>query len=195
MNTFVTSDLHLNHANIIRYCKRPWLMKGDLDSNGEWINKSISVDRCLRMNMEIVRRWNERVKPEDLVFHVGDFCFRNAVYNTTAKEWEEHLNGKIIFIKGNHDKNNSTKTNIESLQIYWADTLINIQHYPDRVSGRCRINFVGHVHEYWKFRRVYIGGRNTYLFNVGVDVNNFYPVTMDEAFNYCTKMIKEKKEE
>jgi len=195
MNTFVTADLHLNHANIIRYCKRPWLMKGDLDSDGEWINTGIAEDRCLRMNNELIRRWNERVKPEDLVFHVGDFCFKNAQYKTTSEEWETVLNGKIIFLKGNHDKNNSTKTKIESLQICWADTLINMQHYPDLVDGRCRINFVGHIHEHWKFKKAHVRGKNIYLFNVGVDVNQFYPITMDEATDYCMKMIKEKKEE
>jgi len=60
------------------------------------------------MNEEIIRRWNERVKPEDTVFFLGDFCFKSGSDRgegepVKAQEYIKQLNGNIIFIKGNHD--------------------------------------------------------------------------------------------
>ena len=56
---FYTADLHLGHANIIKYCNRPFK---DVD----------------QMNETLIRNWNSRVKPEDTVIHNGDFCFKNT---------------------------------------------------------------------------------------------------------------------
>ena len=52
---FFTSDTHFNHANIIRFCNRPF--------------KDVS-----HMNEAIISNWNRVVGPEDIVFHLGDFC-------------------------------------------------------------------------------------------------------------------------
>ena len=54
-----TADLHLGHFNIIKYTGRPF--------------KSLK-----EMNETLIRNWNARVKPEDTVFNVGDFCFKNT---------------------------------------------------------------------------------------------------------------------
>ena len=51
---FFTSDLHLGHANIIRYCDRPFANVGEMDA-------------------ELIRRWNETVGEEDVVYFLGDF--------------------------------------------------------------------------------------------------------------------------
>ena len=43
------------------------------------------------------------------------------------------------------------------------------------------INFVGHVHQNWKFKRIVRGCKITDVINVGVDVWNYRPVTIEEA--------------
>ena len=53
---FFTSDLHLSHRNIIKYCKRPFI-----DEN--------------EMNEAIISRWNSIVSPKDIVYVVGDVTF------------------------------------------------------------------------------------------------------------------------
>ena len=53
MNYWWTSDYHFSHFNIIRYCKRPF-------------------ETAEEMNETIIRKHNERVKPEDTVFFLGD---------------------------------------------------------------------------------------------------------------------------
>ena len=64
---FFTSDTHFNHTNIIRFCNRPF--------------KDVS-----HMNETIISNWNRVVGPEDIVFHLGDFCLGGSA------EWVNVLN-------------------------------------------------------------------------------------------------------
>lgn len=191
MNYFFTSDLHLGHANIIKYCGRTQFMTAhDLMVYNVVKNKSRAEQKKFRvsdkslynMNEGIVKRWNERVKPEDTIFCIGDFCFKGGKEGglNKAKYWESKLNGKIIFIKGNHDKNNSTKTIIERLVIGYGGKRICLVHNPEHVREGYEIHFVGHIHNNWTCKRVKYDWRFTDLVNVGVDVWNFYPVKFDE---------------
>ncbi len=167
MNYWFTSDYHLGHFNIIKYCNRPF--------------KTLEA-----MNNTIIRKHNERVKPEDIVFHIGDFCFKNSPggksgegVRTPAIEWEKKLNGKIIHIQGNHDNNNSTKTIIRNLTIKYGGKRVNLVHNPDHASLSHEINFCGHIHNKWKFMKTPI----TILVNIGVDVWNFYPQTFQNIMS------------
>ena len=84
--TFFTSDTHFNHANVIKYCARPF---ASLEA----------------MNREMITRWNAVVGPEDTVYHLGDFAMGKS------SEWPgflRQLNGaRKILIRGNHDGNSS----------------------------------------------------------------------------------------
>ena len=174
MNYWWTSDYHLGHDNIRKYCCRPF--------------KSLK-----QMNETIIKNHNERVKPEDVVFMIGDFCFKNSSGGKkgegtliTAKEYEKKLNGKIIFIKGNHDRNNSCKTIIERIVVKYGGKRINLVHKPEHVDLNYEINFVGHIHQLWKFKRIKKAIGYTDLINVGVDVWNFRPVSFEEINKeYC----------
>jgi len=53
MKHFITADTHFGHANIIKYCQRPF--------------KDVEA-----MDKALIRSWNERVKPEDTVFKKND---------------------------------------------------------------------------------------------------------------------------
>lgn len=78
---FFTSDFHIGHENIIRYCDCPFV-------------SALEMDRYLQ------EEWNNTVGPNDFVYFLGDFCF----------DWKracqvlKTLNGKIVFVSGNHDK-------------------------------------------------------------------------------------------
>ena len=81
---FFTSDTHFNHTNIIRFCNRPF--------------KDVA-----HMNETIIANWNSVVGPDDIIFHLGDFCLGDSA------EWINvlnRLNGKIYLIAGNHDIKN-----------------------------------------------------------------------------------------
>ena len=82
--TFFTSDTHFNHANIIKFCNRPF--------------KDVE-----QMNETLIANWNRVVGADDTVFHLGDFCLGGAA------EWTKvlnRLNGRIYLIMGNHDLKN-----------------------------------------------------------------------------------------
>lgn len=165
MKYFVTADTHFGHKNIIKYCNRPY--------------KSID-----EMDQSLIRNWNNRVKPEDTVFFLGDFCFKaskeqndNSILNNISEYYKSKLNGNIVFIKGNHDNKSSTKTHIKSLQLEYGGFKINCVHNPNDYDSKYEINFVGHIHQNWLIKKQ----NESILFNVGVDVHKFMPITIDEA--------------
>lgn len=136
------------------------------------------------MNEAIIKNHNERVKPEDWIYHLGDFCFKNspggkdgegAVHR--ASYYLDKLNGNFVFVKGNHDRNNSLKTPIEHIVISYGGHKIKLVHDPKFASPRYKFNFCGHVHQKWFARSL---GENSYVINVGVDVNDFRPATYEE---------------
>ena len=175
---FFTSDLHMGHWNIARYCNRPFKTLKEMDTT-------------------LIRNINERVKSEDTLFHLGDFCFSHSSEATDAPKkpydyYRDQIKCRnIIFIKGNHDKNNSVKTCIESVTIYHGGQFIKLTHRPEHAEGKYDLNFVGHVHNNWAFKQQVMGdGHITTLCNVGVDVHNFYPVTYGEIIGKLTKWRK-----
>jgi calcineurin-like phosphoesterase family protein len=56
MNTFFTADPHFQHANIIKYCGRPFK---DINEHDEML----------------IVNWNSVIMPDDLIYIVGDFGF------------------------------------------------------------------------------------------------------------------------
>lgn len=162
MNIWLTADTHFGHANIIKYCKRPFK-----DLNG--------------MNAGLIKKWNEKVNPGDTVVVLGDFAWEKR-YDEIKQKYLEKLNGNILFVKGNHDRIRYTSRH-ENLIIKNGETEIFCTHNPVDVDTSYNINFVGHVHDLWKTKEVVCNGRTTKLVNVGVDVNNFQPISLVEALS------------
>jgi len=169
MNIFFTSDMHFGHAKIIEYSNRPF--------------KNVN-----HMNQELIKRWNNRVNPQDVVYHIGDFSMKgvkNAIY------WESKLNGKIVHIQGNHDRNNGVKTYIVKCIMHFGGKSIYCEHRPPHHSGDvphgCDFMICGHVHEKWKFKK--IDGYDGPIINVGTDVWNYEPVSVHSLLKYYRKLV------
>ena len=81
---FLIADLHLGHANIIRYCSRPFLFRDVTE-----------MDRVLIAN------WNSVISDTTLAYHVGDL--RHGRDAPAFRSYAGQLNGRITFISGNHD--------------------------------------------------------------------------------------------
>lgn len=95
----VTSDTHFGHANIIKYSNRPFMNPDEDLIGGRWLSKEISKKRADEMDSALIKEWNSVITHEDdVILHLGDFSFGNP------EKYLERLNGKILFVPGNHDK-------------------------------------------------------------------------------------------
>ena len=189
-NTYVCSDEHYFHKNIIIYTGRKY--------------KDVE-----EMNKALIDNHNAIVKSDDLVYHLGDFSMSNKV----VPEILSQLNGSHILIPGNHDtchpgnkKNKDKEATIrEYLSFGFKEIhiememnipeigLVKFNHLPyndptyedhrydhlkPKPTGEDYL-FHGHVHNSWK--------RRGNMINVGIDVWNYRPVSIPEI----VKLLKE----
>ncbi len=174
MNCWWASDYHFSHFNIIRYCGRPFA----------------TVEE---MNETIIRKHNERVKSEDTVFFLGDFIFKGGKEGgeQRALNFEKRLNGKFIFIKGNHDRNNSLNAIITKMYIHYGAKDICMIHKPEDADLSVPWNFCGHVHQHYKVKRL---DKKSLIVNLSVDVWDFYPIAFKQITSAISDFLKEEKQ-
>jgi calcineurin-like phosphoesterase family protein len=160
---YFTADLHIGHANIIRFCKRPFQ----------------SVDE---MDGALIDSWNSVVRGNDDIYILGDLFYRNAV---PAEETLRQLKGRKHLILGNHDKRwiNTVDlaryfTEVTNLLTYKRDGVKHtLCHYPMLSwEGRDHGGYMIHGHTH-NSRLEYT---DPYLLNAGVDINGYKPATFDE---------------
>ena len=174
---YLTSDWHLahkgddSHRGVVDFCERPF--------------KSID-----HMNDSLIANCNQRVRPEDTLLHVGDYCFNGKVGSRIkAAEWESKINCKVIFIEGNHDRYNSLKGMLQMAVISLSGYRVLIQHVPvAKVPDGFDFAICGHVHR--EFKHLWVDGR--LIINVGVDVWNYRPVRADEVVSYYERELRNK---
>lgn len=163
MNYWFTSDTHFGHANIIKYCKRPFA-----DS--------------VEMNEAIIENWNNVVGANDLVYHLGDFAFgrEDYIFDGLIKR----LKGLIVFIKGNHDrlawrnrgKFYAAHDSYHEIEIGGKD--ITLCHYAMRVWNK---SHHGAWHLYGHSHGSLPDDPNSLSFDCGVDCFGFRPINFDEV--------------
>jgi len=169
MNDWYISDNHFQHNNIIKYTGRTQFMRKEEleqynkimciqnDSEQREAMKKLQISKeSTDIHDEVqIKKWNERVAPEDRVWYGGDFCF---TYEGSKRPsyFIERLNGKIIFITGNHDrkKRNGLNSKAEAVRLRDGGWLIWMTHDPRHIRFDCDINFCGHVHKKWQFARI-----------------------------------------
>ena len=161
LNIWFTADFHLGHKNIIRYCNRPF-------------------QTIEEMNREILERLNSRVKANDILYFLGDFCIGSKA---RAAELRRKIRCKKIFaLGGNHDKETRKLTQ----EFTWLNDLAEVSlngqrivlcHYAMRVwnqSSRGAWHLYGHSHGK-------LPAPDTSLsMDVGVDTHDFRPWHFDE---------------
>ena len=169
------SDTHFNHANIIRYCNRPWHGKAR-DEGGEFV---ITEHDVRLMNEAMIGKWNEVVGKDDIVWHLGDFCLGKD-QKTAIPELVSRLNGKIRLVMGNHDRH-SVKFYYDAGfdRVYDRPVVINgfcmLSHAPIEIVRGPFFNIAGHVHDCTAYST---WSRNSCI--VCVERHGYRPVSWDE---------------
>jgi calcineurin-like phosphoesterase family protein len=175
--TYFTSDLHFGHENVIRHCNRPFASASEMDE-------------------ALIQNWNETVTPKDEIYILGDLTMRPA---KEAHGYLSRLSGRKYLIRGNHDRFLKQFAPYESDFAWIKDyhvLVVNgrrivLFHFPvlewDQ-SHRGAIHLYGHVHnsKVSGQRLAVLGDR---AFNVGVDVNGFRPVSLDEILQRAEKPL------
>ena len=130
-------------------------------------------DNAKDMDELIIEKWNETVKPEDTVYHLGDV----ALSEEALRESLPKLNGKKILIKGNYDDKIDDSILLEyfdevhpNAKLRHENVLFFLNHYPTKCDDMM-FNICGHIHGLWKVQRNMI--------NVGCDAHHFKPVSID----------------
>ena len=181
---FFTSDTHFGHTNIITFCNRPF--------------KNVE-----EMNETLIENWNKVVGKDDIVFHLGDFCLGGP------EEWTrilERLNGKIYLIVGNHDIRNIAQGYRGSFEHIAMQMYIEIGKRKIFLNHCPFLCFGGAYKDTWQlFGHVHTSPRSTNIdtprlnalfptqYDVGVDNNNFAPVSYKEVRSTILKQVEEYK--
>lgn len=182
MALWLTADLHLGHANIIRYCDRPFTGVADMDER-------------------LVARWNERVGSDDDVLVLGDVALGPI---DASLRLVHRLAGRKVLVAGNHDRcwaGNGAKaapwrdryleagfTEVRqgTVEVDVGGHRLLAGHFPYEGDSHDEERFTqhrphddggwllhGHVHDRWRQR--------DRMINVGVDVWDYRPVHEDEV--------------
>lgn len=96
MARWFTSDLHIGHANISRFCGRPFLEEGYVDG------EATLVPDIHRMNVTICQAINNLVSAEDELWVLGDAVMGH--FDRTVHIRRHLTAGRVILVPGNHDK-------------------------------------------------------------------------------------------
>ena len=133
---FLVSDTHFGHAGVCRFLRddgtklRPW-------------------DDPAEMDEFMVKAWNERVRPGDKVYHLGDVAIARKSLNILSR-----LNGDKVLIKGNHDifKLSDYAEHFRDIRAYHVMNGMILSHVPVHEESLARFgtNIHGHLH----YRRV-----------------------------------------
>ena len=172
-SVFLVSDTHFGHAGVCRFTHpndptvklRPW-------------------DNPDEMDEEMVRRWNDRVRPGDKVYHLGD-----VVINRRALPILSRLNGDKVLIRGNHDifKDEDYAKYFRSLRGYHVMNGMILSHIPihEASLGRFGVNIHGHLHATRVMRSLETCGRLDQIdpryHCVCVEQTDFAPILFEDV--------------
>jgi calcineurin-like phosphoesterase family protein len=130
---FLTSDTHFGHTGVCRFTRN------------DGVTKLRPWDDANEMDEEMVRRWNDRVRPNDKVYHLGD-----VVINRKSLSIMSRLNGDKVLIRGNHDifKDTDYREHFRELRAYHVMNGMILSHIPVHPESLSRFgtNIHGHLH-------------------------------------------------
>lgn len=171
MKEYVLADTHFGHANIIKYCNRPFKDVQEMDE-------------------ALITNWNKVIKGDDKVYLLGDFIFGNRDY---VRYILSRLNGYKVLVMGNHDFRVSKSVK------FWMDAGFNevskqpiiiydniiLQHQPMELmhTNEDFYYIYGHVHN-----SEFTGGKTSAC--VSAELLDYTPKRLSEVINEIDKRNK-----
>lgn len=167
MATWFTSDLHLGHANVIKFCGRPYASAEEMDR-------------------ALIDGWNAVVGPNDDIWVLGDFCYRAE---KAAQTYLQRLAGRKHLIHGNHDSEQTRMASGWASSQAYAEISVDhrrlvLFHYGQRVWNGMRRNAIHlYGHSHGRLPGYKLGGQGDNpggCLDVGVDCWGYRPVNVSE---------------
>ena len=165
-DVWVTSDPHFGHVGICKFLRpdgtkvRPW-------------------DNYEEMDEELVKRFNETVKPTDKLYILGDVAINRRALSTLAR-----LHCKdMVLIKGNHDifRLEEYTTYFRDIRAYHVQQNVIMSHIPIHPHEMSR--WTGQLHGHLHSNRVMLSGTDLpdlrYV-NVCVEHHDYRPVLLND---------------
>lgn len=116
-NLWFTSDHHFRHCNILQFTDRPY-------------------DTIEDMEKDYIKKWNKRIKPNDLVYICGDHIW-NSVKKPAYLKLNNKLNGNKVLVIGNHDDVKELQAMnlgyicaVREARIRLGNVTVRLSHYP-----------------------------------------------------------------
>lgn len=180
---YLTSDLHFNHDR-------------------EFIWKPRGFKSCEEMNETIISKYNSVVEKNDDVYILGDMMLGGPGALQEGLKYVERLNGKLHLVRGNHDS--ATRwdalrylSNIvemrNSIYLDYNGYHFYLSHYPSITGSlhqdnlrKMLLNLFGHTHQKESFFE-----DMPFMFHVGVDSNDCYPISIEDAILRMEDKMKE----
>ena len=182
--TFLVSDTHFGHAGVCKFTHpdddtvklRPW-------------------DDPDEMDEEMIRRWNDTVRPGDKIYHLGDVVINRKALKTLAR-----LNGDKVLIRGNHDifRDDEYREYFRELRAYHVLNGMILSHIPvhEASIGRFGVNIHGHLHASRVKRARGVDAKTgTVLYSNEIDVRyhcvcveqtDFAPILLEDVYKRIT---------
>lgn len=180
---WITSDSHFGHSKPFLYEPRGFK---NIEEHDE----------------AIIQNWNSLVKPDDIVYHLGDVMLNDDKHGLKCLQ---RLNGHIRMVRGNHDTDNrllmyAECRNIESVD-NWATVIksskqsIYLSHYPtitsnydiDKPLKTRMINVCGHSHT----KDPFADWDKGLIFHCELDTNNCKPWNLEDILKAIRKRLNE----
>jgi len=131
-SVFLVSDTHFGHTGVCRFTR----------NDGEKLRPWTDPDE---MDEAMIKAWNERVKPTDKVYHLGDVVINRKALGTLRR-----LNGDKVLIRGNHGifRDDEYRMYFRELRAYHVMNGMILSHIPLHSDslGRFGVNIHGHTH-------------------------------------------------
>lgn len=164
MNIFLISDTHFGQESILTF------------KRSDGITPLRSFSSMEEMNEVLIENWNKTVRPQDKIYHLGDFSMHKKFIPIL-----ERLNGEKVLIRGNHDTDK-----LSVYQKYFKDVrgswqldkflLTHIPIHPNSL-GRWKANIHGHLHS----NNVMIGNEEDPRYiNVSCEQINYTPISLED---------------
>jgi len=131
--TFLYSDPHFGHAGVCRFMR------------ADGVTKLRPHADPAEMDEDLVKRFNDRVRPGDKCYFLGDVVINRKALITLSR-----LNGDKVLIRGNHDifKDTDYAPYFRSIRAYHILDGMIMSHIPIHSDslGRFGVNVHGHLH-------------------------------------------------